>query len=297
VTSYDYDAPLDEAGNPTAKFWAFRDVIARHAPVPDDRPAAASPAPAFTAALTTTVALHDVEERLGDWVSADALPTFDELGHFGPLAVYATDLELDRPAVFEVCEVRDRATVFVDGARVGVLSRDHHERAITLPAGASIGSGSAALRVLVEDLGRVDYGPRIGEPKGLIAPARLDGAGLGPWRVLPLDLRRFDVIEDALCSGSEAGETLSGPAFARGTFTLDDTADLFLDTSGWGKGVAWVNGFALGRYWSRGPQCTLYVPQPVLRAGVNEVVILELDTARSTAITFVAHPELGHCEE
>ncbi len=291
VTSYDYDAPLDEAGAPTEKFWAFREVIARHAPVPAERPAAASPAPELTAALTTTIALHEVEDRLGEWTTGDALPTFDALGHFGPLAVYATDVDLTEPAVLEVAEVRDRATVFVDSTRVGVLARDHHERSITVPA------GRGRLRMLVEDLGRVDYGSRIGEAKGLIGPAHLDRAGTEPWSVLPLDLGRFTAIADALSSGSPAGCTLSGPTFARGEFTLDEPADLFLDASGWGKGVAWVNGFALGRYWSRGPQCTLYVPRPVVRAGVNEVTILELDAAPSTALRFVARPELGHCEE
>ena len=291
VTSYDYDAPLDEAGNPTEKFWAFRDVISRHAPVPSERPAPASPAPELTATLTTTVPLRAVEDRLGDWVSADALPSFDALGHFGPLAVYATPIEPAAPAVLDVCEVRDRATVFVDDTRIGVLARDHHEHAITVPAVAG------TLRLLVEDLGRVDYGKRIGEAKGLIGAGKLGGSDLGPWAVLPLDLGRFAEIEEALDSGDPVCGGLAGPAFARGVFTLDEAADLFLDTSGWGKGVAWVNGFALGRYWSRGPQCTLYVPRPVVRAGVNEVTILELDAGSSSAIRFVSRPDLGHCEE
>ncbi len=192
VTSYDYDAPLDEAGNPTEKYWAFREVIARHAPVPVERPSAASPAPELTAALTTSVALEEVEDRLGEWTTADALPTFDALGHFGPLAVYATELDLAETAVLDVTEVRDRATVFFDRTRVGVLARDHHDRAITVPA------GRGTLRMLVEDLGRVDYGTRIGEAKGLIAPARLTAAEIGRWSVLPIDLGRFDVITDAL---------------------------------------------------------------------------------------------------
>lgn len=78
---------------------------------------------------------------------------------------------------------------------------------------------------------------------------------------------------------------------------LDQPADLFLDTSSWGKGVAWINGFNLGRYWSRGPQRTLYVPRTIVHAGINVVTILELDAARSTALSFVAAPSLGHREE
>lgn len=291
VTSYDYDSPLDEAGNPTGKFWAFREVIARYAPVPDERPGEAAQAPRIVAQLTESVALSAVQDRLGEWSWSDDVPTFDATGHFGPLAVYATEIDVEATAVLELGEVRDRATVFVDGARVGVLARDHHDRAITLAP------CRGTLSLLVEDQGRVNYGHRIGEPKGLVGPARLNGEQLHRWGLLPLDLDRHDMISDALDTGCSVGTTLHGPSFARGTFVVDAAEDLFLDTSDWGKGVAWVNGFALGRYWSRGPQRTLYVPGPVLRPGENTLTILELEAAASTAIRFVPSPDLGHCEE
>ena len=89
---------------------------------------------------------------------------------------------------------------------------------------------------------------------------------------------------------------LTGPSFARGEFSADAPTDLFLDTSGWGKGVAWLNGFNLGRYWSRGPQHTLFVPRSVVRSGVNVVTVFELEATRSAAIRFVGSPDLGHVE-
>jgi len=295
VTSYDYDAPLDEAGNPTEKYWAFRDVLSKYTTMPDERPDDAAPAPAFTAPMTATVTVQGVQERLGRWRPSDSLPTFDAVGHFGALAFYATEIDLTVPMVLTFGEVRDRAQVFVNNNKIGVLSRDHHENAITLPA------GRGTLSLLVEDLGRVDYGPRIGEPKGIIAPAFLDGEELKQWSVLPLDLARFDVITDALDSmaanASENSKTLPGPAFARGEFDLAEPSDLFLDTSTWGKGVAWVNGFNLGRYWSRGPQCTLYIPRTIVHEGTNTITMLELDAARSAVFSFVPAPYLGHCEE
>jgi beta-galactosidase len=287
VTSYDYDAPLDESGNPTAKFWAFREVIEKHASVPDERPAEAAPAPELTALLTASVPFAAVRERLGCWQWTDQLNSFDSLGHYGPLALYSTEVDLDEPTVLEFGEVRDRASVYLNEQRIGTLSRDHSERAIALPA------GKGTLSLLVEDLGRVDYGPRIGEPKELIGPARLDGGLLGRWGVLPIDLERFDVISAALDSGAALNATVPGPAFARGEFVLDEPADLYLDTSGWGKGVVWVNGFNLGRYWTRGPQRTLYVPRSVVRAGANVVTVLELEVARSSDIVFVPAPLLG----
>jgi beta-galactosidase len=296
VTSYDYDAPLDEAGSPTEKYWAFREVLGRYTTLPDERPGESSPAPTFTAQTSASVRLQEVQEKLGSLTHLDALPTFDALGHFGAFALYATEIDLAVPTVLTFDEIRDRAQVFIDDRQVGVLSRDHHESAITLPA------GRGRLSVLVEDLGRVDYGPRIGEPKGLVGPALLDGSEVNRWSILPLDLERFDIISAALDAaagpGADSGAvTLAGPTLARGEFELAAPTDLFLDTSRWGKGVAWVNGFNLGRYWSRGPQRTLYVPRTVVYPGTNTVTILELEAARSTVISFVAQPSLGHREE
>jgi beta-galactosidase len=88
---------------------------------------------------------------------------------------------------------------------------------------------------------------------------------------------------------------LAGPAFARAVFDLPQAADLYLSTAGWGKGIAWVNGFCLGRFWSRGPQRALYVPGPATRPGANELIILELH-AGSSAAPFLSGPDLGHTE-
>jgi beta-galactosidase len=197
--------------------------------------------------------------------------------------------------VLELGEVRDRAIVRLNGVTLGVLARDHHDRRIALPAGAR-----GTLDILVEDQGRVDYGPRIGEPKGLIGPACLNGEQLRRWTVLPLPLDDLAAVTGALeataasVTGPLAG-ALAGPAFGYATFDVDPGADLYLDTRDWGKGAVWVNGFNLGRYWSRGPQHTLIVPAPILRPTGNTLVVLELHAAAATA-TFVASPDLGHTD-
>ena len=276
VTSYDYDAPIDEAGHPTAKFHAFREVIAKYAPVPDLEPATRPDAPVFEVPLSGE----------GEWMPAstgsvsDDPATFEELGHLGPLVRYDVDLPGNAPAVLAFGEVRDLAWVHVDGTFVGRLSRTLHERALAIPAGSR-------LTVLVEDQGRVNYGHRLGEEKGLIGGATLDGAPLTDWTATPIDL--------AAAAGAGAG-TL-GRALLRGTFEIDAAADLFLDTSAWGKGFALVNGFFLGRYWRNVPQETLYVPAPVLRTGANEIVVLELEQALAPVARFVAQPSLGQLEE
>nr|GME06449.1 beta-galactosidase [Ipomoea batatas] len=276
VTSYDYDAPIDEAGHPTAKFHAFRDVIAKYAPVPDLEPSLRPDAPVLEVSLSGE----------GDWMPAstgsvtDDPATFEELGHLGPLVRYDVDLPAGGPAVLAFGEVRDLAWVHVDGTFVGRLSRTLHERALAIPAGSR-------LTVLVEDQGRVNYGHRLGEEKGLIGGATLDGVPLTGWTATPIDL--------AAAAGTGAGAL--GRALLRGTFEIDAAADLFLDTSAWGKGFAFVNGFFLGRYWRNVPQETLYVPAPVLRAGANEVVVLELEQALAPVARFVAQPSLGQLEE
>jgi beta-galactosidase len=302
VTSYDYDAPLDEAGNPTAKYWAFREVLAKYTTVPPDRPSAAGPAREFGVRFSQALPLWDVAEQLGAWTRCDEPLSADELGQAQGLTLYQAEIDVPGQAVpeigpaLEVREARDRAQVFLNRQPVGVIAREHHDRAISLPSGAK-----GTLELLVEDQGRVDYGPRIGEPKGLIGPVTVGGEHVRGWQALPLPLTDVTPAVAALRAlpASPVG-AVAGPAFARAVFDLPaselgGTDDLFLSMAGLGKGVAWLNGFCLGRYWSRGPQRTLYVPGPVTRAGANELIVLELGAAGGTA-RFVGGPDLGPTE-
>lgn len=313
ATSYDYDAPLDEAGRPTAKFHAFRSVIERYAPVPplpesmreggsgrldsydhsSGREARVTPVSDLAVRLDRVASLRSLLPTLTDWSTHDEPPTFDALGAASGFVLYRTEVDLPTGGVLTVGnEVRDRAVVSVDGVVVGVLEREHHDRAIALPP--VVGT----LELLVEDQGRVDYGPRIGEPKGLIGGVAVDGVPLARWSASPLAL---DPIAPAALSALASvpptgGDVLAGPVIAAGSFDLPTADDRYLSLDGFRKGVAWVNGFCLGRYWSRGPQKTLAVPGPVLRAGRNEVVVLELHAAASRTVCLLAEPDLGHTE-
>lgn len=287
ITSYDYDAPLDEAGHPTEKYWAFRDVIAKYADVPDEVPEPRPEAPEVVAPLRVGPALLEVAARLGDESRHERIPTFDELGHDRGVVLFATRLTRGGVGVLTVGEeVRDRAWVLLDGVPVGVMSRDAHERAVVLPA------ARGELVIVVEDQGRVDYGPRLGEHKGLIGGVALDGVELAGWSVRPVDLDR---VPELAAHGRPDGFA-AGPTLAFGEFELDRPADLFLDTLHWGKGLVWVNGFLLGRYWRRGPQRTLIVPSPVTRVGRNEVALLEFEAIAEPVLRTLAGPELGHTE-
>ncbi|MFF2271609.1 beta-galactosidase family protein [Agromyces sp. NPDC058136] len=293
ATSYDYDAPLAEDGTPNEKFHRFREVIAKYAPVPDEVPAERTDAPAFEVTLDRSVAIWDVPAEAGE--SFDRLPAAAEFGSTRGFMRYSTTIEHGGLLAFR--SVRDRAQVFLDGTFLGTLDRELHERMLPLPAEAR-----GELTLLVENQGGVNYGPRLGEPKGLIGPATLDGVPLTEWRAAPvrLDDVGLEAVRAALVAAPQsedgAGAALSGPVFAAATFSLDEPAGLHLELPGFTKGVIWVNGVNLGRYWSRGPQRTYFVPAPVLRAGENELVVFETVGARTATVRFVARPELGPTE-
>ncbi len=284
-TSYDYDAPLDEAGRYTAKFWAFREVISRYAPVPEMATPTVPVSLELTVPLSEQVSLASVLGKLGDEIVTETLASFDGVDTDGRLALYTAEVATRHLSVLELGEVRDRAWVFTDGRPVGALARDSHERSLLLPPIKS------ELSILVEDQGRVNYGARLGEPKGLIGPASIDGVEIGGWRMRPLDLARVPQLKIHGTAGD-----LDGPALWRGTFEIEEPQDLFLSTAGWGKGFVWVNEVLLGRYWRRGPQQTLYVPGPLVHSGINAITVLELEVMTGHIARFVAEHDLGPTE-
>ncbi|MFF0753078.1 beta-galactosidase family protein [Streptomyces sp. NPDC004267] len=288
VTSYDYDALLDEAGDPTAKYAAFREVIARHAPVPDEPlPAPAAKLAPLAVALDNSAGLLEHAPSLGDAIVSPDPLTMEELGQDFGFVLYGTELPAGGPAVLAIGEVRDRAQVFVDGQPVGVLERENHEHALAF----TVPRPGARLTVLVENQGRVNYGPGLHDRKGLLGDITLNGRLLHGWTSRPLPLDSLDALTFAPAAPRP------GPAFHRGSFDLDRPADGYLALDGWTKGHAWVNGFPLGRYWSRGPQNTLYVPAPVLRPGRNEITVLELHAATTRTVELRDRPDLGPSQE
>jgi beta-galactosidase len=286
ITSYDYDAPLTESGDPGPKYHAFREVIARHTATPDE------PAPSPAPKLPLTDVDLDHRAPLLPYVrglaptSTEAPATMNELGVHTGYVLYRTTLPGSGDGLLHFPGgVGDRAQVFVDGASVGVLERERHDETLSV----RVPHAGAVLEVLVENMGGVNYGPRIGAPKGLLGPVSFQGTDLRGWecRAVPLD----DL--SAVPFGPSGAVTDAVPAFHRGTFEVARPADTFLALPGWTKGQAWVNGFHLGRYWNRGPQHTLYVPAPVLRPGTNELVLLELHATTGTRAQLTDTPDLG----
>jgi beta-galactosidase len=290
ITSYDYGSPLDEAGDPTPAYHEFRRVIAKYAPVPDEPVPGPGPKLALPGIrCTATAPLLDNAARLGNPARSSARPlTMEELGQSFGFVLYDTVLPSAGPALLCVEDVRDRAQFFVDGQPVGVLSREDHEHAIAF----QVPREGARLSVLVENQGRVNYGQGIHDRKGLLGEITLNGVPLQGWTNQPLPLDDLSGLEFDTAEAPQAG-----PAFHRAVFEVAEPADTFLALPGWTKGNAWINGFPLGRYWSRGPQQTLYVPGPVLRPGRNELVVLELHATATGRADLRDRPDLGPTEE
>lgn len=290
ITSYDYDAPLDEAGRPTDKFWAFREVISRFAPVPDITdadllpPLAAAPAPVPLQLVSALDAL--LEDAPAHRV--DHAPTMDELSVSRGFLRYETRLDVgDTPVVLAIGEVRDRAWVSLDGVPVGTLSRDRRERTLVLPRGTGV------LRILVEDQGRVNYGPRIGEHKGLIGPVTVAGREPASWHVVVVPWEHLPARAAAV---TPVGETVTGAAVLRAEVVLDAPRDLVLDLTALGTGLVWIDDVCLGRFWQTGPQHSLFVPAPLTRAGHNVITVLDLEPTGAEQLEFSDRLLLGPVE-
>lgn len=289
VTSYDSDAPVAEDGTLTAKFHAVRELLsATSGTTPPPPP----PAPAFIAARTLPLTpraglLAGLAAVATPVASPDPL-SFGELGQSAGLVLYEAHPVLPHGDVeLNVSGLHDRAQVFVDGAPVGILDRESG----SLPLR---GEGRAArLELLVENQGRVNYGPLLGQGKGILGSVRLGQRKVHRWttRSLPLDEWTRQDLDRAAAPAAHGD---SGLATAR--FTADAPADTFLALPGFGKGFVWLNGTLLGRYWEIGPQVTLYVPGPLVTAGENHLTLLELEHF-GERVELRERPELGPSQE
>lgn len=273
IASYDYDALLDEAGRPTPKYEAVQALFKRYLPPEAFKPMP-EPEPSIRAPHFTLHEVAPLSQLYGKAVLADAPRTLEALGQTHGLILYRHKTKSALKGKLSFGEVRDYALIG-DGRGVqAILDRrfDETEAEIDIPAGQP-------LDVLVDTMGHCNYGAKIGkDQKGLIGAASLNGSPLQGWAhyALPLD----DLSELTFAPGGA-----TGPAFYRGTLRVEAPGFTFLDMRGWGKGYVWINGRNIGRYWSAGPQQTMFVPASWLKAGENEVVVLDLLTGGPRALS------------
>ena len=306
TTSYDYDAPIAENGALTEKFRAFRDVIAAHRELPplDDQlrhlGLAAEPAtlPAAELAIEKVSSLRGAERFTRPTEIHPVPPAFEDVGLERGMMRLSREIEIaaaERDGRLEISplqlyDLHDRAYAFVDGIPVGATGVVGNEQRPTDPATIELtpfadrllpdgGRRTVRVDLLVESLGRVNFGPRLGERKGILGGVWQTIRFLNDWQVDPWPLEEMGEELAALLEGAPAagGDEDALPVLVGASFAADAPADTFLDVSAAGHGVAYVNGFCVGRYWDIGPQQTLYVPAPLVREGRNEVLLLDLE--------------------
>ena len=280
VTSYDYDAAIDESGHPTAKYFLFRDAIAKATGMkPPPVPAVDPPISTPVAHLDQSVSLW---QTLPQPVNSDQLLSMEDLDQAYGYILYRTTVSGPVKGDLALDQLHDYAQIYVDGKLAGTLDRrlQQNHLAVDLTAAKS------QLDILVENSGRVNFGPAIrGERQGITRQVTLNGMPLNGWQIYPLPMSHPESLNFSAAD-------CTGACFYRGTLQVDRPDDTFLDTSSIAKGFVWVNGHPLGRAWKIGPQKTLYLPGPWLHPGANEVIVFDLDGAPGRTVTGRTQPVL-----
>lgn len=284
ISSYDYDAPLDEAGNATAKFFKFREVIKKHLPATQTLPAV--PVNKNTISIpsiqfTKTCSVFDVLPQ--PKLNSSPL-SFETLNQAYGFVLYRTVIDGNKAGVIKIKDLRDYGIIFINGKRIGVLDRRLNEdsMAVDLP------KGKVVLDILVENMGRINFGEYLlKNKKGITESVMLNNKELIDWKMYSLP---FDNINSVAIKNKKVVDAI--PVLKKGNFEIKTTGDTYLDMSNWGKGIVWVNGHNLGKYWSIGPQQTIYLPAEWLKKGSNEIVVFEMLKAQQTELKGIENPIL-----
>lgn len=280
VTSYDYQATLDESGRPTPKYMAFRDIIAKATGVtPPPIPDTPNPITIPTFRLTASLSLWSA---LPEPIKSPQPLTMEDIGQNYGYILYRTTLKAAGDGDLTLDQLHSYARVYLEGALVGSLDRRLGRMSLPL----HVAYAGQHLDILVENSGRVNFSIVLrGERAGITKQVLWRGEPVEGWSIYPLPMEATDKIQFS-------NEPCTGPCFYQGHFTLAKSGDTFLDVRALGEGAVWINGHAIGRYWDIGPQETLYVPGVWLKEGDNEIVIFDMEGKSSVTLSGLDHPLL-----
>ncbi|OQP61326.1 beta-galactosidase [Niastella vici] len=265
LTSYDYDAPITEAGWASPKYLAVRELMKQYVKYPVPEIPAKMPVITMPPIqLNKSMDLFDLKKTIQP-VVADTPLSFEALNQGHGYVLYSKHFTQPIQGTLQVKGLRDYAVVYVDGKKVAILNRMNKQYTATIDI-----PFNSTLDILVENMGRINYGSEIvNNTKGIISPVLIDEKEItGGWNMYKLPFDKMPVVKTG--KGKEGRA-----AIYSGTFMTPKTGDMFLDMRSWDKGIVFVNGYNLGRYWQAGPQQTLYVPGCWLKKGVNEIVVFE----------------------
>jgi len=289
ISSYDYDAPLDEAGNATDKFMRFREVIAKHLPKDQKLPAVPQAKPSIALDQIKFTKEIGIFDQLAEGMVSEQPLTFEDLNQAYGYMLYKTQITGGKKAELKIDGLRDYGIIYIDGKRKGTLDRRLGQESLLL----DIPAGAHTLEIFVENMGRINFGPNLlKNKKGIVGQVSFGGMPLKSWTMYALP---FDKVEASKINAVKAKR--DSPVLKLGSFHVNTPADTYLDLRKWGKGVIWVNGHNLGKYWSIGPQQTIYLPAEWLKKGANEIIVLELNKPEVNMLSSLNKPILDEVTE
>ncbi len=269
VTSYDYDAPIDEQGRATAKYTALRRLIGSYLPKGKKLPDIPDPIKTVEILPIPLNIFTSVWDNLPQPVSSVQPGPFESYNQDYGFILYRTELIGHKSGLLKVTDLHDYATVFVDGVYIGSLDRREGINSLEIPVSKT---ANPVLEIFVEGMGRINFAEHLIDRKGITERVTLNGMTLMNWKVfnLPMDDKYVYNLRSSARNPGKRG------IFFKANFYIDEVGDTFFDISNLKKGIVWVNGHNLGRYWDIGPQKRLYCPGIWLRKGGNEMVVFDL---------------------
>jgi len=277
ITSYDYDAPIDEQGRATPKYYSLRRLIGSYLPKKAKLPPVPDPIPVMTLPEITLTPIASVWDNLPAPVRSVQPEPFEAFGQDYGFMLYSTRLIGHKSGKLMVIDIHDYATVFLNGEFVGTLDRRLGINSIELPRTEA---KDPLLEIFVEGMGRINFASAMIDRKGITDRVVLNGMTLMNWNVygFPMDEPFVTGLKETVAHSDKPG------IFFRGTFNVEDPADTFIDMTNFIKGFVWINGNNLGRYWEIGPQQRLYCPASWLRKGENEVIVFDMRKTSGSTI-------------
>lgn len=282
TSSYDYNAPIDEAGNPTDKFFAIRELLKNYLQQGEVLPGVPkNPEKTIT---VPTIVFHQAANLFENLPAPKKCENIKSMEYFnqgfGSILYRKTIQACNKSQQLIVTDIHDWARIFINGKPIGTLDRRKAENSIEIPVLKS----ASQLDILVEGMGRVNYGEAIIDRKGITKQVTLDGNELKNWLVF-----NFPIDYQTQLKPRFRTKEIDSPAWYKSSFKLKETGTTYFNMSTWGKGLVWVNGHNLGRFWKIGPTQTLCVPGCFLKKGENEIIVFDLDKPTKTEVTGIDH--------
>ncbi len=278
ITSYDYDAPINEMGQPTQKYFAIRKLFEGYLPIGKNLAQLPPSLPVITIPVIKLNETASIFDNLPKPVSSVQPEPMEFYNQYHGFILYETKLIGPHSGNLQITYLHDYANIYIDEKYIGNIDRSKGQDSIELP---KTKKPAKELEILVEAMGRINYGQYLIDRKGITDRVTLNGITLMNWNVYNLPMNSSFISNLKFHNKMKINKP---GIFFKGTFNLKKLGDTYLDMSKWDKGIVWVNGHNLGRYWNIGPQQRLFLPATFLKKGKNKVIVFDLHKTKAATI-------------